>query len=40
MENAILEKKAPRLSLKESEENIATIRALLDSARTGQVIKM
>jgi D-xylose 1-dehydrogenase (NADP+, D-xylono-1,5-lactone-forming) len=40
MEAAVLDHKAQRVSLKESEENIATIRALLDSARTGQVVKL
>ena len=40
MENAVLNGKPTRLNLKESEDTIATIVALLESARTGQIVKL
>ncbi len=40
MEEAVLDGKKPRLSLDESEENIATIVSLLESARKNAVIKL
>jgi predicted dehydrogenase len=40
MENAILDGRQTRLTLQESEDNIATIIALLESAKTGQVVRL
>ncbi|HVP21299.1 MAG TPA: Gfo/Idh/MocA family oxidoreductase [Anaerolineaceae bacterium] len=40
MESAILDGKSPRLSLEESQQNISTLLALLESAHTGQVVTL
>jgi len=40
MERAVLDGQSPRISLDDSRGNVATILALLDSARTGQVVRL
>ena len=40
MERAVLDGQAPRVSLENSRANVATIVALLESARTGQPVKL
>jgi xylose dehydrogenase (NAD/NADP) len=40
MERAVLDGAAPLLSLQESQDNIATILALLESARSGRAVKL
>jgi xylose dehydrogenase (NAD/NADP) len=40
MEHAALDRDAPRISLENSRGNVATILALLESARTGQVVRL
>ena len=40
MERAVLDGQSPRISLENSRGNIATILALLESARTGQVVRV
>jgi D-xylose 1-dehydrogenase (NADP+, D-xylono-1,5-lactone-forming) len=40
MERAVLDGQSPRISLENSRANVATILALLDSARTGQVVRL
>jgi predicted dehydrogenase len=40
MERAILDGQAPRISLANSRGNVATILALLESARTGAVVRL
>jgi xylose dehydrogenase (NAD/NADP) len=40
MEHAALDRDAPRISLENSRGNVATILALLESARTGQVVHL
>jgi xylose dehydrogenase (NAD/NADP) len=40
MERAVLDGQAPRISLENSRANVATILALLESARTGQVARL
>jgi xylose dehydrogenase (NAD/NADP) len=40
MENVILDGKPPRLSLNESQQNISTLLALLESAHTGQIVTL
>ena len=40
MEHAVLDGDAPRISLENSRGNVATILALLESARTGQVVRL
>ncbi len=39
MEHAVLDGQAPRVTLENSRSNVATILALLESARTGQVVR-
>ncbi|MFL7871245.1 MAG: gfo/Idh/MocA family oxidoreductase, partial [Anaerolineales bacterium] len=40
MADAVLLGKRPRVTLDDSRANVATIKALLESARTGAVVKM
>jgi D-xylose 1-dehydrogenase (NADP+, D-xylono-1,5-lactone-forming) len=40
MERAVLESQTPRVSLENSRGNVATILALLEAARTGQVVRL
>ena len=40
MEQAVLDKRAPRISLENSRANVATILALLESAKRGQPVKL
>ena len=40
MEHAVLDGDAPRISLENSRGNVATILALLESARSGQVVRL
>ena len=40
MEHAVLDGDAPRISLENSRGNVATLLALLESARTGQVVRL
>ncbi len=40
IERAVLDGQAPRISLENSRANVATILALLESARTGQVVRL
>ena len=40
MADAVLLGKTPRVTLEDSRANVATIKALLESARTGAVVKM
>lgn len=40
MERAVLDAQTPRISLESSRANVATILALLESARTGQVVRL
>ena len=40
MERAVLDGQTPRISLENSRANVATILALLESARTGQVVRL
>jgi predicted dehydrogenase len=40
MERAVLDGQPPRISLENSRANVATILALLESARTGQVVRL
>ena len=40
MERAVLDGQPPRISLENSRANVATILALLEAARTGQVVRL
>jgi predicted dehydrogenase len=40
MERAVLDGQSPRISLANSRGNVATILALVESARTGQAVRL